>query len=178
MPITQFDSLPDSSRVWVYGASAELGASAAEALLKHVDQYLEHWAAHGAALVSGRHWSENRFLTIAVDQKREGASGCSIDGLFRTLKGLESEVGAQLVTSGLVYFRDNTGKVQAVTRDAFTDLGSDGKIDGETEVFDTSVVTLGEWRGRFSSRAADSWHGSLMHSHAGHPAPASGEAKA
>ncbi|MEO5580490.1 MAG: hypothetical protein ABIR58_07505 [Gemmatimonadaceae bacterium] len=178
MPITQFDSLPDSSRVWVYGASAELGAPAAETLLKHVDRYLETWAAHGAPLVSGRHWSENRFLTIAVDQEREGASGCSIDGLFRTLKGLEPEVGAQLVTSGVIYFRDDDGKVQAVTRDEFTEIGAEGRIDGDTEVFDTSVITLGEWRGRFSSRAADSWHGSLMHFRAGHSVPVSGDAPA
>lgn len=162
MPITQFESLPDSSRVWVYGASADLNARAADVVLKHVDHYLENWKAHGASLTSGRKWSENRFLTIAVDQEREGASGCSIDGLFRTLKSLEPEVGAQLVTSGLIYFRANDDNVHAVTRDDFTELSAAGKVDGDTEVFDTSVMTLGEWRARFTSRAADSWHRSLM----------------
>lgn len=162
MPISPFESLPDSSRVWVYGASAELDARAAGVLLKQVDDYLENWKAHGAPLVSGRTWSENRFLTIAVDQEREGASGCSIDGLFRTLKSLEPQVGAQLVTSGLIYFRGNDGKVQSVTRDEFGALAAAGTIGRDTEVFDTSVITLGEWRGRFVSRAADSWHGSLM----------------
>lgn len=160
--MTPFENLPDSSRAWVYGASADVDANAAAILLKHVDAYLETWKAHGASLVSGRDWSENRFLTIAVDQEREGASGCSIDGLFRTLKSIEPEVGAQLVTSGLIYYRANDGKVNAVTRDEFTESSGVGKIDGDTEVFDTSITTLGEWRGRFVSRAADSWHHSLM----------------
>ena len=166
MPITPFESLPDSSRAWVYGASAELDARAAAILLKHVDSYLDDWKAHGAPLVSGRNWSENRFLTVAVDQEREGASGCSIDGLFRTLKSIEPEVGAQLVTSGLIYYRANDGRVSAVTRDEFTELSGTGMIDADTQVFDTSVTTLGEWRGRFVSRAADSWHHSLMASRA------------
>ncbi len=164
--MTPFETLPDSSRTWVYGASANLDADAAAILLQHVDAYLESWKAHGAPLVSGRDWSENRFLTVAVDQEREGASGCSIDGLFRTLKSIEPEVGAQLVTSGLIYYRGGDGKVNAVTRDEFTASSGAGTIDGDTEVFDTSVTTLGEWRGRFVSRAADSWHRSLMASRA------------
>ncbi len=166
MPIAPFESLPDSSRVWVYGASADVDARAAKILLEHVDGYLDNWRAHGAPLVSGRSWSENRFLTIAVDQEREGASGCSIDGLFRTLKVIEPEVGAQLVTSGLIYFRAGDDKVRAVTRDEFAELNAAGTVDDDTQVFDTSVTTLSEWRGRFESRAGDSWHGSLLASRA------------
>lgn len=162
MPLTDFENLPGSSRVWVYGADADVEPRAATMLLKQVDSFLENWKAHGAELVSGRDWSDSRFLTIAVDQEREGASGCSIDGLFRTLKSLEPEVGAHLVTSGLIYFRTHDGKVRAVTRDEFTQLSSSGDIDDNTEVFDTSVITLGEWRARFKSRAADSWHHALM----------------
>ncbi len=162
MPATQFDSLPDSSRVWVYGADRPLAGPAADKLLAATDAFLAEWKAHGTDLVSARDWSDDSFLTIAVDQEQEGASGCSIDVLFRTLKTLENEVGAQIVTSGLVYFRDRSGEIRAVTRDEFGDLGAKGEVDGETEVFDLSVVTLGEWRARFRSRAAYSWHAALI----------------
>jgi len=162
MPITRFEDLPDASRVWVYGASRDLHGPAAETLLRETDAFLESWKAHGAPLSSARNWSDDRFLTIAVDQRQEGASGCSIDGLFRTLKGLEPQLGVGLVTSGLVYFRDGTGAILAVSRDEFTRRGTAGEVTGDTEVFDLSVTSLGEWRGRFRSRAADSWHGSLI----------------
>jgi hypothetical protein len=162
MPTTTFESLPDSSRVWVYGADRPLDQAATETMLAETDRFLGQWQAHGHDLLSARDWSEGRFLTIAVDQEREGASGCSIDVLFRALKALEPKLGAKVVTSGLVYFRDRDGNIQAVTRDEFAELGTRGEVDGKTEVFDLSVTTLAEWRARFRSRAEDSWHASLI----------------
>lgn len=162
MPTTSFNALPDSSRIWIYGSDRDLTDGESAKLLSATDAFLAQWRAHGVPLTSARDWSENRFLSIAVDQEREGASGCSIDVLFRTLKGLEKELGAQLVTSGLVYFRDRGAKVHSVTREEFGALSSTGDVDADSEVFDLSVTTLGEWRGRFRSRAGDSWHASLM----------------
>lgn len=111
---------------------------------------------------SARDWRDNRFLTIAVDQTKAGASGCSIDGLFRILKGLESELGTELITSALVFYRDRQGAVRAVTREEFEALAARGEVDASTEVFDTSVISLGEWRARFASRARDSWHAAFL----------------
>ena len=162
MPITDFASLPDSSRAWVYGADKPLDSGATELLLEETDRFLTGWKAHGIPLHSARDWSDDRFLTVAVDQEREGASGCSIDVLFRTLKGLENQLGAKLVTSGLVYFRGKDGDIRAVSRDEFSDLAAKGEVDGKTEVFDLTVTTLGEWRSRFRSLAEDSWHAALM----------------
>lgn len=162
MPIVEFATLPDSARVWVYGADRGLGTDGEEKLLSAVDSFLSQWTAHGAPLQSARDFRDGRFLTIAVDQGQENASGCSIDGLFRNLKSLETTLGAKLVPSGLVYFRGKDGNARAVTREEFTSLAGSGEIDGETEVFDLSVTTVGEWRGRFKSRAADSWHLALM----------------
>ena len=162
MPQVNFNSLPDSARVWVYGADRELGADGQNKLLDTVDSFLDDWAAHGTPLSSSRDWREGRFLTIAVDQEQAGASGCSIDGLFRNLKSLEGVLGAKLVPSGLVYYRGRDGHVRAVTRDEFSEAAARGEIDKDTEVFDLSVTSLAEWKGRFKSRAADSWHKSLM----------------
>jgi hypothetical protein len=75
---------------------------------------------------------------------------------------VESRVGGQIVTSGLVYYRGRDGKINAVSRDEFTRLSERGEIDKNTEVFDLSVTTLGEWKSRFKSRASDSWHASLL----------------
>jgi hypothetical protein len=162
MPIINFESLPDSARIWVYGADRDLSPEAGQKLLESVDAFLSQWAAHGAPLHSARRWDENRFLTIGVDSTKEGASGCSIDVLYRSLKALEPQLGATVVTSGLVYYRDRDGHLQSVTRDTFSDLAAKGEINGDTEVYDLSVTSLNEWRSRFRSRAADSWHASLM----------------
>ncbi|HJP86405.1 MAG TPA: hypothetical protein VJ852_10475 [Gemmatimonadaceae bacterium] len=162
MPMTNFDKLPDDSRVWVFSADRTLNDEQSKQLLDEVDRFLPTWTAHGAPLTVGRDWRYARFLTIAVDQSSAGASGCSIDGLFRTLKSLEPRIGASLVTSGLVFFRDQTGAVQSVDREKFTDLGAEGKLSADTTVFDPTVTTLGEWRARFELPLRDSWHAKLI----------------
>ena len=160
MPLVQIQDLPDNSRVWVFGADNDLGDDAADLMLREVDRFLGDWHAHGAPLTSARDWRYNRFLTIAVDQSTAGASGCSIDGLFRSLKLLQPRLGASLVTSGLIFYRDKEGHIQSVDREAFAALGDD--ITPRTRVFDPTVMTLGEWRARFELDAEDSWHSRLL----------------
>lgn len=162
MPLVQIEDLPDSARTWVFGADHDLDESAADLLLRDVDRFLAQWHAHGAPLTAARDWKYGRFLTIGVDQSTAGASGCSIDGLFRSLKALEPRLGASLVTSGLIFYRDGKGRIQAVNRDRFTELSAEGKIGPETQVFDPTVTMLGEWRARFELNAGDSWHAKLL----------------
>ena len=162
MPIVDFESLPDSARIWVYGSDKPIDSEKEDQLLDAVDEFLTRWAAHGVPLHSARRFDEGRFLTIGVDSTREGASGCSIDGLYRALKSLEPTLGAHIVTSGLVYYRGKDGGINAVSRDEFFSRATRGEITGDSEVFDLSVTDLNEWKSRFKSRAQNSWHASLM----------------
>ncbi|MGH7652145.1 MAG: hypothetical protein ACREMS_09910 [Gemmatimonadaceae bacterium] len=162
MPLVEFKDLPDDARTWVFGSDRTLDQSATEILLREVDHFLAEWNAHGSALTVGRDWRDGRFLTVAVDQSTAGASGCSIDGLFRTLKSLGPRLDASLVTSGLIFYRDQNGDIQSVDRERFTELSAEGKIKPDTTVFDPTVVTLGEWRARFELEAAQSWHAGLL----------------
>jgi hypothetical protein len=162
MPTVNFTELPQSARIWVYGSDKGLSSESEAKMLAAVDQFLAGWAAHGVPLHTARRWDEGRFLTIGVDSTKEGASGCSIDVLYRSLKALEPTLGAHIVTSGLIYYRGADGAIHAVTRDEFSDLAAKGEVDLNTEVYDLSVTSLREWEGRFKSRAGDSWHASLM----------------
>ena len=162
MPVVPFDSLPDDSRVWVFGSEKPITGSAAERLLASVDRFLGQWNAHGAPLRCARDWRDNRFLTIAVDQSTAGASGCSIDGLYRALKSAEADIGSSLLEGGRVFYRDATGAIVSTTRDLFGELGAGGAVGPQTRVFDTSLTTLGDWRSRFELESAQSWHAELL----------------
>ncbi len=162
MPLVTFDSLPDDSRVWVFAADPPLQDAGAEQLLDDVERFLKGWQAHGEPLRVGYDWRESRFLTIAVDQSTAGASGCSIDGLYRTLRALEPALGASLVAGGRVFYREPSGAVAAVSRETFGDLAAAGAIRRTTPVFDTTITTLGEWRRTFERPLADSWHARLV----------------
>jgi hypothetical protein len=162
MPMVPFETLPDDARVWVFGSSVELDHRSEQLLAHDVDSYLKQWRAHGEPLTVGRHFSEGRFLTVAVDQNTVGASGCSIDGLYRALQDAELAAGASLVAGGRVFYRDASGMVQSATHDEFAELAGAGIISPDTMVFDTTVQRMSEWRSRFELRAADSWHARLM----------------
>jgi hypothetical protein len=162
MPVVPFETLPDSSRVWVFGSDKLLTGEGTKLLLAGVDTHLEDWKAHGAPLTVGREWRDGRFLVVGVDQSTAGASGCSIDGLFRVLQQLERAAGANLVGGGRVFYRDNHGVVQSTTRDEVAALARSGVITKDTVVFDTTLTDLGTWRVGFERRAKESWVNDLL----------------
>src|SRR3954447_26372348 len=120
MPLVPFSALPDDARVWVFGSDTPLTGAVADTLLAEVDSYLDTWKAHGFPLRAAREWRDNRFLIIGIDPTVEQASGCSIDGLFRSLQQMQTSIGAQLVGGGRVYYRDASGATHGVARDEFS----------------------------------------------------------
>jgi hypothetical protein len=162
MPVVPFENLPDASRVWVFGSDRPLSEEGTTTLLKGVEEHLTAWKAHGEPLTVGSQLRDNRFLVIAVDQSTAGATGCSIDGLFRVLQGLESKVGASLVGGGKVFYRDTSAQVQSTTRERIPELVQSGAITKDTVVFDTSLTDLGAFRAGFEKRAKESWIAPLM----------------
>lgn len=162
MPQIQFEAMPPSARVWVFGATEPVTGPARDALLNAVDAHLAGWAAHGVPLVCAREWRDDRFLAIAVDEAATGASGCSIDGLFRVLAGVESNIGTSLVESGAVYWRDVKGEVTRASRSEFRAAAALGVISTSTPIFDTTVNTIGAWRDDFERSAGASWHAKLL----------------
>lgn len=146
----------------MFAAEPPLDDERAGQLLSVADEFLRTWAAHGQPLTCGREWLSGRFLVIAVDPAAADASGCSIDGLYRKLKEFEQLTGVSLLTRDGVFYRDAEGEVRSATRDEFARMASDGSIDADTCVFDTSITSLGEWRQRFELPAAGSWHRALL----------------
>lgn len=162
MPRVSFDSLPADARVWVFGAAGPLDPTATETLLTAVDDFLGQWNAHGEPLVCGRDWRDGRFLAIGVDQSTAGASGCSIDGLFRSLARLEPELGTTLLGGARVYYRDAEGRVNSTSRAAFGELARTGRVGPDTPVFDTSLTSASAWREAFERPLKASWHSELI----------------
>ncbi len=164
MPLVLFDSLPSNARLWVFGASVALDADVRGALLSAVDEHLAQWRAHGTPLVCARDWRDDRFLAIGVDEAASGASGCSIDSMFRVLQSLQEQLSATLIGGGTIFWRDAAGVVQSGTRSAFIAVIAAGDISDDTPVFDLTIGTVGEWRTLFERAASTSWHARLLKS--------------
>ncbi len=157
MPRTDITNLTDDARVWVFGISPALDAAQSEKLLRAVDAFLDHWTAHNQPLPSAREIREGSFLVIAVENTAE-ASGCSIDRLFGSLRELEREFGVSILEAGRIFFRNDNGRVDAMSR---ADFRERGELDAV--VFDTTASTLGKLRGGSWERpASQSWHRELL----------------
>ncbi len=158
MPRIDFDQLPDDARLWIFPAERALSEAEQARLLTEVDRFIGQWRAHDVALTAGRELRYDRFLFVAVDQRNAGASGCSIDALFRQTTALEQEIGIELVNQAPVVFRQGPD-IERVPRDQFAELATTGKVGVETTVFDNTLTCVGDLRaGRWETRLANSWH--------------------
>lgn len=162
MPVVPFDELPAASQLWLFGAAAPIDDVDEQRVLATVDAFLKTWKAHEQPLYAARDWRDGRFLAVAVDTSREGASGCSIDGLFRALKGIEGGIGTTLLDRSLVYYRDKADFVHGVSREDFTLLAKHGDVGPDTPVMDLSLTDVGAYRASFIRPVKQSWHQSLL----------------
>ena len=165
MPRVPFHDLPDDARLWIFPVQDALDAGSRDALLERVRSFLNGWEAHGSPLSGACHWVEDRFLLVAVDQRSVPPSGCSIDAMVRVLKEMEGHLGRKLLDHGPVYARGEDGAVVRLTRKEFREGVAAGRFAPETRVFDTTLTSVGEWRGGHLERPArETWHGTAFFS--------------
>jgi hypothetical protein len=162
MPKVEFDQLPAHARIWIFASDRPLSRDESKVLLEEVDRFLVQWKAHGAPLRSAREWRDDRFLVIGVDPTEEQASGCSIDGLFRSLQALERTLATGLVAGGRVFFRDAKARPQLALRREVSVLLEKGDLTPQTPVFDTSLTDAASYRERFERPARETWVASLF----------------
>lgn len=141
--------MPASARVWVYKASRFLDESEAARIEARARAFTGQWAAHGKPLTATAFVQDQLWLVFVVDESKEGASGCSIDTVFRLVQDLESELGLRL-TNRLLLAYEKEGDI------ALTDLQNLENIDAGTIIYDDTVQTLGEWQHR-RKKASESW---------------------
>jgi hypothetical protein len=152
------EQLSDDSRIWVFGISPALDQTRSATLLDAIDGFLAGWAAHGTSIASARAVIEGSFLVIAVDRKSE-TSGCSIDKMFGIVQALEPRLGAAILDSNRLFYRNAAGAVAATSRADFRRLVASGAITLDTIVFDTMAERLGDVRStRWERPVRDSWH--------------------
>lgn len=159
MPRQPFSALPDSARLWVFAAARPLAADERDTLAAAADDFLDEWNAHRVPLDCARDLRHDQFLLIGVDQETAGVSGCSVDALVRTMKGLGQRLGVELIDHASVFYREG-GVVRRVTRDQFSAAAAGGLVTPDTVVFDNTVPTVGALRGgAWEAPAARTWHG-------------------
>ena len=133
--LADFHTLPEESRIWLYAAENTLSKDHQNYILKIISEDLKGWNAHQQPLTAGVTILENHFIVIALDESKNGASGCSIDTLQNTIKKIEKELSISLMNR-LNVFCKIEGSIQVIP--SFK-LGSVAKAD--TPFYDLTILT-------------------------------------
>ena len=83
---SEWEALPDDSRVWLHVSNRRLSDVECETLAQSLNEFLAHWSAHGQALNASWRLEGRRALMVALDERSAGATGCSIDKLVHWLQ--------------------------------------------------------------------------------------------
>jgi len=95
--LADFYTLPEHSRIWIYASENALTHDKQNYILNYISEHLKGWNAHKVPLTAGITILENHFIVVALDENKNGASGCSIDTLQKTIQELEKELSISLM---------------------------------------------------------------------------------
>lgn len=155
--MTTIDTLPDTTRVWIYQANQAFPESERPLVKMKIQQFATSWVSHNRALRAHGDLLHGQFVVLMVDESQAGASGCSIDKSVYFLKQLQSEHGLDLFNRMIFTYKDGE-EVKTADRDQFSQLYAQGLINDETLVFDNLVNTKLDFDQSWMKPLGESWH--------------------
>ncbi|MDX1544903.1 MAG: ABC transporter ATPase [Christiangramia sp.] len=159
--LVPFESLPDSSRVWIYQANRSFTEEEVQEISEKLDAFIEKWTAHGANLKASYEIKYNRFITIALDQQLNAASGCSIDASVNFIQQLEKDYGVDLLDKMNVSYKQGEFIAYKSLSD-FRKMAKEKAVSPKTIVFNNLVNNKAEYQSDWEVPASESWHKRFM----------------
>ncbi|SDX50911.1 hypothetical protein SAMN05444411_106102 [Lutibacter oricola] len=155
--LVNFDSLDDTSRVWIYQSSKSFSNEEIEIINSKTEDFIENWTRHGDDLKASYRVVYNQFIVLAVDEKFNDVSGCSIDASVNLIKQLEKEFNTNLTDKLNISFKVGEA-INIVKLADFQKYAKDGKITSNTIVFNNLVNTKADFDKNWEVTADKSWH--------------------
>tara|TARA_R110002124_G_scaffold138576_6_gene302090 strand:+ start:19428 stop:19913 length:486 start_codon:yes stop_codon:yes gene_type:complete len=159
--ITNFENLPDDSRIWVYQSNRKLSDAEVSAISPKIEAFLENWTAHGSDLEAGFEIKYNRFIVLGLNQANASASGCSIDASVHFIQSLEKELDIDLLDKMNVTFYSGEYIAHKSLSD-FRKMAKAKSVSPNTVVFNNLVNTKAEYLENWEVPAKESWHNRFL----------------
>jgi hypothetical protein len=153
---TPFENLPAHARVWIYQADRKMSAAEEATVSFSMKSFCEQWVAHGQPLQTSFKIEYGQFLIVAVDEGFNNASGCSIDGSVRMLKGFQTQLNLNFLDpSKIAFFID--GEISLFPRTELKALFASGKLTNATLTFNNLVATKADFENQWEIVVEKSW---------------------
>ena len=135
--IMSFSEMSKDSRIWIYQSNRKFIASELEELNSKIVAFLNSWASHGSEMLCSYQIKYDRFIIIALDETKNGASGCSIDSCVHFIQGLEKTFEVLLLDKMNVAFKQGEYITYKSIQD-FKKLVSNKSVSKKTIVYNVS----------------------------------------
>ena len=152
-----FDTLPESSRVWIYQSNRSFTEVELEEIKAKLEAFIEQWTAHGANLKASFELRYKRFIILALDQQLNMATGCSIDESVKFIQQLEKDYEVDLLDKMNVSYKQGEFVAYKTLTD-FRKMAKDKAVSPRTIVFNNLVNNKAEYLSDWEVPASESWH--------------------
>lgn len=159
--LVTFNSLPGSSRIWIYQCNRSFTVEEEKEISEALDSFLEEWTAHGSDLKAAYEIKYRRFIVLALDQQYASASGCSIDASVHFIQQLEKQFDVVLLDKMNVSFKQGD-YITYKPLVEFKKMAKAKSISKNTIVFNNLVVNKEEYMEHWEVPASESWHGRFI----------------
>ncbi|MCP9767748.1 hypothetical protein EGI22_07470 [Lacihabitans sp. LS3-19] len=153
--LVDFETLPDTSKVWVYQANRMLLESEINEISKYLNGQVALWESHGSPLQASFQFFYDKFLVLGVNTEFQDPSGCSIDTSTRWLKNIQQNLNIDFFDRSIAYFENESLNFFPILEAKKQVLA--GKISAETTVLNHQIGTLGELKSNWKLKASDSF---------------------
>jgi hypothetical protein len=142
-----FDSMPSSSRLWIYQADKVFNSTQKQILSEDLLAFTNSWTAHGNPMKASFHLPYDHFILLAADEQQTQASGCSIDDSVHTIRAASQKTGIDFLDRTSIAFKKGDTIDLIPVKDLKKGFAS-GRWDADTLTFNnliTTKVLLSEW---------------------------------
>lgn len=151
-----FSDIDLQARVWIYQADRALTDQETGIITETLKASLDTWEAHGKPLTASAKVFEHRFIVIAVDERDELPSGCSIDKSVHWLQEIGQRMNIDFFDRSLAFI-DSDNVVNTIPVPKIKQAVVNESILPTTTVFDNQVATKAQWMNRWKVPASNSW---------------------
>ena len=134
-----FPELPDDSKIWIYTSDRILNEQESSYVMDCLQLFTQkNWNSHGSKIKAKGALINGLIIVLAVDEKINVASGCSIDSSVHMIKKMGKEIEVDFFNRFYVCIQDET-KIKRVHMNNLSDYT-------DYFIFDPLVQNLGELR--------------------------------
>ncbi len=159
--LVDFNTLPETSRVWIYQANRSFTESELEEISSKLNTFIENWTAHGSDLQSGYEIKYKRFIIIGLNQNLNNTSGCSIDTSVHFIQQLEQDYNVDLLDKMNVSYKQGEFIAYKTLKD-FRKMAKQKAVSKNTIVFNNLVTNITEYKENWEVPASESWHNRFL----------------